>query len=243
MKKRIDWVLTNYLNFSRKEAKELIKKQKVLLNNQIATLSDSYTFELDTLTVNNESFSFKEHYYFVLNKPSDYVCANKDHLNKTVFQLLDLSAQHIPNLHTVGRLDKDTTGLLLLTNDGNFTHELMSPKKHVTKTYHVILDKTLTSTEQKELILSFANGIFVSDDEIYAPSELSFINVNEALLTIHEGKYHQVKRMFQNAGYKVVALNRIKIANLELKNLNLKQGQYRELTESELKLLSVKFDK
>ncbi|WP_426461030.1 pseudouridine synthase [Mycoplasma hafezii] len=231
--KRLDWVLTNFVNVSRKEAKQLIQRKKVYVNDILVTKIVNIDLEQDKIRVNDYLVGLKQNYYFVMNKPKDYVCANYDDVSKTVFELMNDFDSQIKNLHTVGRLDKDTTGLLIITNNGEFSHQLTSPKKHLNKTYKVTVDKQLSV----DLVHKFAQEIILSNGEICRPSELTILDDYNALLSINEGKYHQVKRMFASFGYKVIELDRQKIGKLDLATLDLKIGEYRELTNAELELL------
>lgn len=185
----------------------------------------------------------------MLNKCKDVVCANKDGEHKTVFDLLDDSLRHKflgGDLHCMGRLDIDTEGLLILTTDGKLTHKLLAPKTHVPKTYAVGLRDSLTEEQKSNYIETFKKGFWIDREQNEdgfdcQPSELEFKNDEygkvDCLLTIYEGKYHQVKRMFSQMGNEVIYLKRVKMGNLEL-DKNLELGSYRELTEEEIELLS-----
>ena len=164
----------------------------------------------------------------MLNKPKGYLSATEDYYEQTVLDLLP-EYRHI-DLFPVGRLDKDTTGLLLITNDGTLAHDLISPKKHVDKVYIATLDKELDLKIKDE----FEHGIIL-DDELTLPASLEKIEDNIAKVTIHQGKYHQIKRMFEYFGYKVVELDRIKFSFLTYDGLKI--GEYRELSKEEIERL------
>jgi 16S rRNA pseudouridine516 synthase len=169
--------------------------------------------------------------YIMLHKPAGYVCANDDPEHPIVFTLLDEPL--VERLHTVGRLDLDTTGLLLLTDDGQWSHRLTSPKHHVAKTYRVWTADPIPT----EAIAQFAAGVMLrGEKEPTKPAQLELVSANEALLTIHEGRYHQVKRMFAAIGNKVERLHRERIGELQLPS-DLELGEYRALNQQEFELL------
>ncbi|MCR6555561.1 16S rRNA pseudouridine(516) synthase RsuA, partial [Aeromonas sp. CPF2-S1] len=166
----------------------------------------------------------------MLHKPEGYVCSNEDPDHATVFHLLDEPA--MGKLHVVGRLDLDTTGLVLITDDGQWSHRITSPRHECAKTYHVWLADPVS----EEAISLFADGIYLrNENDKTRPAELEILDEREARLTIHEGKYHQVKRMFAAIGNKVVGLHRERIGDLALDD-ELAPGEYRELTEEEVAL-------
>ena len=169
----------------------------------------------------------------MLNKPAGYVSATTDAKDKTVLDLnIDKKRK---DLFPVGRLDKDTEGLLLITNDGELAHRLLAPKKHVDKLYYAKVEGIVTEEDRK----AFAEGVDIGEDEVTRPAVLKILKsaeVSEIHLTIQEGKFHQVKRMFEAVGKKVIYLKRISMGTLYLDE-NLKLGEYRALTEEELKHL------
>lgn len=222
---RLDKYLANSGVGSRSEVKRLIKDKKVTVNGNIIK-SDSFNVDetKDIVIFNGKQVKYKEFYYFLLNKPTGYVSATNDNVYPPVTDLLPEYA--FVDLFPVGRLDVDTTGALLLTNDGDLCHKLLTPKNHVNKTYAVEVDKKLDS----RLINEFKNGIKL-DDEMTLPGELKILDEYHAELTIHEGKFHQVKRMFKTFGYNVVTLDRKEFAFLNCEGLSL--GEYRELTLDE----------
>lgn len=226
---RLDKFLANNGFGTRKEVKELIKKRYVSVNNDFKVKPDmNINPTKDEVRVDDELIEYKEFYYLLLNKPKGYISATEDYVQNTVLDLVPEYA--FVHLFPVGRLDKDTTGLLILTNDGQLAHSLISPKKHVDKIYIATLDKPLDMKIKEQ----FESGIIL-DDELTLPSTLEKVGDNIAKVTLHQGKYHQVKRMFEYFGYKVVELDRIKLAFLELGDLEV--GEYRELTDEEVSKL------
>ncbi|MFV8471214.1 pseudouridine synthase [Mycoplasma sp. B6188] len=228
---RLDKFLAQCLGLSRSQAAKVLKSKLVTLNGEIVThnldinLSDIVSYQGQELSLG------PKYHYYALNKPAGYICANYDNKNQTVFDLLDSNINQIKDIHTVGRLDKDTTGLLLITNDGELTHQLLAPKKHVNKTYYVTLKNPCPS----ELVQVFASGFELGQGEKVKPAKLEIISPTFVHLTISEGKYHQVKRMFAKFGNEVVTLHRQCFDTLSLDNLNLAPGEYKELKWEEIK--------
>lgn len=170
----------------------------------------------------------------MMNKPAGVISATKDKHEETVVDLVEEAFTYY-ELHPVGRLDKDTVGLLILTNDGKLSHDLLSPKKHVPKTYYAKIEGHVTAADVK----AFAKGINVNDEYTTLPAELNIIScgdISEIEVTIYEGKYHQVKRMFSARGKEVIYLKRLSMGALTLDE-SLQEGMSRELTETELELL------
>ena len=223
---RLDKFLSQAGIGTRKEVKILIKKGFVSLDDTIIKQVD-YDFNPYSTIVklNDKIIEYQPYYYFVLNKPEGYVSACNDNLYPTVIELIE-GYDHV-KLSPVGRLDVDTTGTLLITNDGNLHHRLIAPKYHVDKKYYVETDFKIP----QDLILAFKNGIML-DGELTLPGELEIIDDKKAYLTIHQGKFHQVKRMFQNFNLKVLKLDRVSFAFLNHDNLKL--GEYRTLTKDEV---------
>ena len=228
---RLDKVISSQLGYSRKEVKELIKRKRVSVNNQLVDKSDyKINLETDKVSVDNQELIIKKYVYLILNKPTGYVSATTDNKDRTVLDLVPQEYLH-RNLFPAGRLDKDTTGLMVITDDGNFAHEILSPKKHVQKTYNVTIDIPVT----KEMVDGFQNGVNLNDGECKS-AKLEITGEYTALVTLTEGRYHQIKRMFGCFKAKVLELKRISMGNLTLP-INLKTGECRELTEEELKKL------
>ena len=222
---RLDKYLANSGVGTRSEVKRLIKDKRVKVNGEIAK-SDSYNVDetKDIVLFDDFKVKYKEFYYILLNKPQGYVSAVIDNVYPPVTDLLE--EYKFVHLFPVGRLDVDTTGALLLTNDGDLAHKLISPKYHVDKVYKVRVDKTINS----ELVSLFKNGIDL-DGEKLMPADLVILNDKEAKLTLHQGKFHQVKRMFKKFDYEVLALERTQFDFLTTDGLAL--GEYRELTPEE----------
>lgn len=231
---RLDKYISGQMpDISRSEVKNLCKRGYVTVDGRVEKLSD-VKIDPDTakVCVGGKEIAYKEHLYIMLNKPQGVVCATKDGLSETVLELLppDLRRQ---GLFPAGRLDKDTEGFVLITDDGELAHRMLSPKSHVPKLYFVRLEKPLTG-EEKEL---FAKGAVLEDGTKCLPAELSgTMGEVECLLTLHEGMYHQVKRMFESTGNKVVYLKRLKIGGLELDD-ELTPGKSREIDKNEVKML------
>ncbi len=224
---RLDKFLSNNGFGSRKDAKLFIKKHTVCINDVLIKQADfSFNPDKDVVKVDDQIIKYKEFYYFLLNKPKGYISATEDYKQNTVLELLP-EYSHL-DLFPVGRLDKDTTGTLLITNDGQLAHSLLSPKKHVDKIYIATLNKTIPLS----IINNFEKGIIL-DDELTLPAKLEILSDNIARVTLHQGKYHQVKRMFSYFGLDVIELHREKFAFLTVNNLPV--GKYRELTPEEEK--------
>lgn len=237
---RLDKLLCEMGFGTRQEVKNIIKKGLVSINGTVVKKPETKVRMedrklVDTVVCKGQPVQYETYEYYMLNKPAGVVSATTDNLHKTVVELLP---QGRKNLFPVGRLDVDTEGLLLITNDGTLAHNLLSPAKHVDKTYFVETDKPLDDQMQE----AFLKGVRIHDrakDEqmvTLRPAVLKVIDANHALVTIQEGKYHQVKRMFAAFGYKVVYLKRVAMGALKLDE-SLKAGAYRKLTEQELELL------
>ncbi len=215
---------------SRKDAKTAVFHGKVTVNGAVVKLSDHKVSENDEIFLNGNKISKNKHIYIVLNKPQGYVSATEDESQHTVLELVPPELFR-KGLFPAGRLDKDTTGLMIITDDGDFAHRILSPKKHVRKSYAVTLDIPVTA-EMKE---AFEKGVALSDG-VCKPAGLAFGGKYDCTVTLFEGRYHQIKRMFGCFGAKVTALKRISIGGFSLPE-NLPEGQCRELDESELDLI------
>ena len=229
---RLDKYLANSGVGTSSAVKRFIKDKRVKVNGEIVR-SDSFNVNetKDKVLFDDFEVKYKEFYYVLLNKPQGYVSAVIDNVYPPVTDLLP--EYNFAKLFPVGRLDVDTTGTLLLTNDGELAHKLISPKYHVDKVYEVTVDKKLDS----KLVEIFKNGIEL-DGEMTLPANLVIINDKKAELTLHQGKFHQVKRMFKRFDYEVISLNRKAFAFLTTKGLNV--SEYRELTiEEERKLKQI----
>lgn len=226
---RLDKYLSFCLVLSRQEVKKLIKEKLVYVNGVLVTKDDyKVDEERDKVVCDNNEVIYKKYTYVILNKPKGYVTSTKD-LDKTVMELLP---KIYSNLSPVGRLDKDTEGLLLFTNDGMTLHNLTSPKKDIDKVYYVELEKEI----DESLIEVFLNGVTLDDGYMTKPAKLEILDEKKVTLTISEGKFHQVKRMFLSVNNKVTYLKRIRFANIILDE-TLKLGNYRELNDEEIKNL------
>lgn len=232
---RIDKLLSNMGFGSRKEVKQLLKKGVVRVNAEaIKDATLHINTEKDEVTVLGERVVYKEFIYLMMHKPQGVLSATEDKHDQTVIDLLDTDSQHFEPF-PVGRLDKDTEGFLLLTNDGKLAHNLLSPKKGVPKTYYAHIEGVVT----EEDVERFAEGVILDDAYLTKPGKLKILksaDVSEIELTITEGKFHQVKRMFAAVDKQVVYLKRLSMGPLSLDE-NLPLGSYRELTEEELNLL------
>lgn len=232
---RLDKFLAEAGLGSRKEVKQLIKKGQITVNQQ-SEKSDKKQVdpEKDRIEYRGELLHYQEFYYYVLHKPAGVVSATEDQRDQTVMDLFS-AKDYRSDLFPVGRLDKDTEGLLLITNDGKLAHELLSPKKHVEKEYFAEVSGVMTDEDQQK----FTDGILL-DGELTLPAELSIDEVTEAAskvrIILHEGKFHQVKRMVKSCGKEVTYLKRIRMGGLTLPQ-DLAKGKYRLLTEDELQRL------
>lgn len=221
---RLDKFLANMGVGTRSEVKQLLKKGSVKVNQNIVKLPKLHVNpNSDEIMVNDEVVSYIDKVYIMLNKPKGYISATEDEVHPTIIDLIPEYA-HL-NIFPVGRLDKDTEGLLLVTNDGQFNHEVMNPNKHVSKTYEVYSKHPITQFD----IDKFKSGIELSDGKL-KPAILKKVDNYVSHVTIYEGKYHQVKRMFHSIENEVLELKRIKIAQIELDH-NLDLGSYRLLTQ------------
>lgn len=232
---RIDKMLANLGFGSRKEVKQILKSGAVKVNNEVSKDAKQHIdTDNDVVTVHGEVVEYRQYIYLMMNKPPGVISATEDTRDETVLDLLELGdAVYEP--FPVGRLDKDTEGLLLLTNDGQLAHQLLSPKKHVPKMYYAVIDGVVT----EEDVEAFKEGVTLDDGYFTKPAELTILKSgirSEIELTITEGKFHQVKRMFQAVGKRVVYLKRMTMGPLKLDE-ELELGEYRELSEEEIEQL------
>lgn len=233
---RIDKLLGSLGLGTRSELKKDIKGSGVIVNGELVKNPGKIVDpDCDEISFKGKTVKFQEYFYILLNKPKDCVSAVHDNVFPTVIDIVK-EDYPIKDLFPMGRLDKDTEGLLVITNDGKLSHELLSPKKHVPKTYYVELDGRISPEKVRQV----EEGVTFSDG--YKTKESSFKLLNDGgefsrgEIIITEGKFHQVKRMFEAVGLKVRYLKRIKMGNLEL-DPDLGLGEYRELSEEELKRL------
>ena len=231
---RLDKYLADMGIGTRTEVKKLIRQGKVKIGDSVVKAPEQ-KIDIATQKVfcEGQEVGYEEYEYYMLNKPAGYVSATTDAKDKTVLDLI--TDKKRKDLFPVGRLDKDTEGLLLITNDGDLAHRLLAPKKHVDKLYYAKIEGVVTEEDVK----SFAEGVNIGEDEVTRPAVLEILKsdeVSEIQLTIQEGKFHQVKRMFEAVDKKVIYLKRISMGTLRLDE-NLKLGEYRMLTEEELEHL------
>lgn len=214
---RLEKFVSSQLNISRKEAAFNIKRGLVCVNNVvIKDRAYSVDAHIDEIKCNGQVVKYKKFVYILMNKPKGVLSASNDKKQKTVIDLVPLNLRR-PNLFPAGRLDKDTTGLLIITDDGDFGHKVISPKSEIPKTYIADLDGDITS----EMIDIFKDGVILADGYICKPASLERISENKARITITEGKYHQIKRMFGTVNLGVNSLHRESIGGLILpKDLN-----------------------
>lgn len=228
---RLDKILANMGYGTRKEVKQLIRSGNVCVDGKSVKNPDTKLDpDLSGITVFGKPIQYKKFIYLMLNKPQGYVSATDDNRHKTVADLVPEEYSHYCPF-PVGRLDIDTEGLLIMTNDGVLSHELLSPKKHIPKTYFAAIDKEISQSD----ITAFENGIVLDDGYKTLPAQLEELGEG-CLVTIYEGKFHQIKRMFQSVGKRVEYLKRIKMGGLCLDE-GLPLGQMREITKEELEKL------
>lgn len=239
---RLEKLLAHAGHGTRSEIKRMVKNGLIQVNDRpIKDGGMQVHPEQDRITVDGQIVRYREFMYLMLNKPQGVISATEDSRERTVLDLLDESYAHY-ELFPVGRLDKDTEGLLLLTNDGKLAHNLLSPRKHVAKMYFAEVDGLVTVKDQE----IFRNGVTLDDGYLTMPAQLNILEagdpdkgaVAKIELTIQEGKFHQVKRMFEAVGKRVVFLKRISMGTLLLDEY-LAPGAYRELTENELAQLQL----
>lgn len=226
--KRIDRILSEQTNYSRKEIKRLVSKGLVLVNGLVVRKSDEkYADDNISIKINGEDIRVSKHFYLLLNKPKGYVSTTVSDKDKTVIDLVP-DKYKTRTLFPAGRLDKDTTGLMLITDDGVFAHNILSPKKHIKKVYEVVIDKDVSD----EMVYGFRDGVKLNDGECKS-ALLEKVDTNKCLVTLTEGRYHQIKRMFGCYKAKVLELKRICMGELYLPS-DLGVGEVREVSDEEL---------
>ena len=234
MKLRLDKYLADMGLGTRSQIKKDISKGQVLVNGTVS--KDAGTridTEKDQVSYLGQAVTYAEYEYYMLNKPAGVVSATEDRHDRTVLDLIDTKQRK--DLFPVGRLDKDTEGLLLITNDGKLANQLLNPRKHVDKTYYARVRGAVTAAEQE----CFREGLDIGDDTLTKPAELEILSSgseSEILLTITEGRFHQVKRMFQAVGMEVLYLKRLSMGPLRLDE-SLPAGAWRPLTVDEIRAL------
>ncbi len=228
---RVDKILSELGFGSRQEIKKYVKAGKIRINDNIVKKpEEKLNSEVDKLFFEGKEVVVEEFETFILYKPAGYVCATKDNVHKTVMELIDSKRK---NVVPVGRLDLDTEGILILTNDGDLNHRLVSPSSHVDKTYYAIFEGRLN----ENAVEMTKNGLDIGEGEVSKPANLEIISSNEIMFTIHEGKFHQVKRMVKALGGEVTYLKRVAFGGLRLDDLKLKKGESRKITEIEMEML------
>lgn len=233
---RLDRFLSNQMNISRADAKELIKKRLVTVNGQTAKLFDmKIDPERDSVSAEGKEVVYRKHIYIMLNKPAGVICATKDRITETVLELIPPELRR-QGLFPAGRLDKDTEGFALITDDGVFAHEILSPKKHVDKKYFAVLEKPAKESDAE----AFAKGMEIDGGDVCMPALLEITEKpTEVFITLREGMYHQVKRMAEAVGNRVVYLKRVSIGGLALDE-NLAPGECREILHNEMEKIYAK---
>lgn len=225
---RLDKFVCDCTGLTRSQAGKLIRQGEVSINGVMCKQPAQQLKETDQVLLDDERLELTGPRYILLHKPAGYVCSTDDPDHNTVFTLLDEPA--LEKLHTVGRLDLDTTGLLLITDDGQWSHKISSPRHHCAKTYRAWLADPIDSSA----IALFAQGVMLrGETQPTKPAQLQIVSPTECLLTIHEGRYHQVKRMFAALGNKVVRLHREQVGPLTL-DAGLAEGEYRFLQPDEV---------
>ena len=228
---RIDKVIGNQSNYSRKDIKDLIKKKRVKVNGEVVLRPEfKVDSSTDIISIDDVVLKVLDYVYLILNKPKGYVSATEDKNDLTVLDLVPDEYLH-RDLFPAGRLDKDTTGLMIITDDGEFAHEILSPKKHVKKTYIVEIDISM----DEKMVDGFKDGVLLNDG-VCKTASLEITGEKTGIVTLTEGRYHQIKRMFGCFGAKVVELKRIGMGSLMLP-ADLPEGSCRELTDDELILI------
>lgn len=225
---RLDKFLCDTAGLTRTEAKNAVKKGQIAVNGQVQKTADFKVKETtDTVTFQGRPLSYAAFHYYMLHKPAGVITATEDKKESTVMDIL--REEKVKNLFPVGRLDKDTEGLLLITDDGELAHNLLSPKKHVDKEYLVKVRDSISEDDCRKL----SEGVDIGDEKPTAPAKVERVAEKEILLTIREGRFHQVKRMLQAVGNEVLYLKRLSMGSLRLPK-DLEKGAYRPLSEEEI---------
>ena len=231
---RLDKIIGAQTEYSRKDIKKLVMQKRVSVNGNIVIKPDiKIDKEKDKVFIDGKEIQNVENIYLILNKPMGYISATEDKKMPTVLDLID-SKYTYRELFPAGRLDKDTTGLMIITDDGKFAHNNLSPKKHIKKTYEVTIDITVS----EEMVKGFKEGILLNDG-VCKSANIEITGEYTAIVTLTEGRYHQIKRMFGCFGAKVLKLHRISMGNLMLPK-DLKEGESRELTKEEFRQITEK---
>ncbi len=225
---RIDKILSSQNIASRSAVKEMIRKGQIMANGKpVKRPDEKFDPEMTEITVNGQNLHFQKHLYLMMNKPQGVLSASRDSHAETVLDLLPPELKR-SGLFPAGRLDKDTVGFLLITDDGELAHKMLAPKSHVYKLYQATCDRALTEQD----VEAFRQGIRIGELQ-FLPAEMKIVDTDTALVEICEGKFHQIKKMFHAVGTEVIALKRLRIGGVELDE-NLAPGECRPLTESEI---------
>lgn len=207
---RLDKFLSHATEYSRAQVKKLIRDKRIRINGEIARQADRYVSDNDQVCLDEQPVTLAGPVYLMLHKPAGYVCATTDSENPTVLDLIESGAL---DLSVAGRLDKDTTGLVLLSNDGQWVHRVISPRSDCIKVYHATLDAPLTD----EIVQAFALGVQLkNEDKPTLPARVAALTDNVVSVAVAEGRYHQVRRMFAACGRHVLALHRVSIGSIVL---------------------------
>lgn len=226
---RLDKLISECGLASRKEIRQLVKSGRVTVDGAAAAAPEQKLDpEINVVCIDGEQVCYRKFHYYMLNKPAGFLSATDDGKQKTVLDLVSPEMRRM-GLFPVGRLDKDTTGLLLLTDDGEFAHKVISPKSGIFKVYHAITDGRADEVD----VAAFAEGVVLGDGTKCLPAKLEIQPDGSCLVKVMEGKYHQVKRMLASRGKPVLRLKRLSIGGLELDN-SLKEGEFRALSDDEL---------
>ncbi len=231
---RLDKFVAGQLNgFSRSAVKQYCRHGRILVNGKKAASDQKIDAQCDVISVDGETVHYKEHVYIMLNKPQGYVCSTREGNSPTVLELVP-KRLYRSGLFPAGRLDKDTEGFVLITDDGELSHKMLSPKSHVDKKYYVELKDDI----RDDTADIFASGMTIDNKEVCLPARLERIKDNDkaCYLTLCEGKFHQVKRMFMATGNEVVYLKRISIGGMEL-DKNLMTGECLEILHKDIQKL------
>lgn len=229
---RLDKLLSTQLNISRTDAKQMIKKGRVSVNGIPAKSGDVKVADSDIVAVDGNKISYSRFVYIMMNKPKGVISASDGKGEKTVVDLVPSDMQR-RGLFPAGRLDKDTTGFVLLTDDGEFAHSILAPSRHIDKTYVVTLDKPVTP----EAVADFRSGMELNGEKLLqADAEIISEDATVCRVVLRQGLYHQIKRMFKKHGLTVIELKRVKMGNLPLDD-SLLPGECRYLSQKELDLI------
>lgn len=242
---RLDKFICKSTELTRNEAKKVLKSGEVRVNGEVAKNAAMQVHENNMITIDGQQLTARGSRYYILHKVVDSICSNVDEVYPSVLNFIDVDKAF--DLHIAGRLDADTTGLVLITDDGRWSHNVISPKKHCQKTYRVWLRNEIDDEKLSALVTQFEQGIQLQgEDSLTRPAILTRVKEedlvdeqsyrSEVLLTITEGKYHQVKRMFAAVGNRVIGLHREQIGGIKLDGLA--PGEWRELNEDEIALFT-----